>query len=265
MILVSINDTNVAEALNHFEMDRTAEEILETHLTLETSPDYPIILEEHENRTGSQQGTHYRQSPESREYGEIELEIGIDTEEIQVDKVSINPESGEAELEFSSERGEDPRKYKILSFDEKEVALLAEVGYGERETAQVKYDKEEEKIKGRRSPEDSWKNYRGVRERYRIQLLEEIMNTFEDLREQPEEQFTGSKFQHLRPVYNAVTEKIDRNGKAIINEQTHVGSARGGDIKKDFKKAVRRVPDDTIDNYHIENDGNEYPIVITEN
>ncbi|MFB6175310.1 MAG: hypothetical protein ABEJ87_05055 [Candidatus Nanohalobium sp.] len=73
-----------------------------------------------------------------------------------------------------------------------------------------------------------------------------------------------SNFEQLRPIYNAVNQKIEDEDRAVINEQTHVGTSRGGDVKKDFKKAVRRAPNDSLDNYKIENDGNGYPIIIEE-
>lgn len=262
---MSVEETSESRALNHFEMGKTTEELLETRLALKTDPKYSLVLEKDDDKTSRLPGKHYRHSPESELYGELDLDdIEVERDEIEVEKISLNPDTGEARLEFESRREEEPRRYRILDSNDEEIALLAEIGYGERETAQLKYEKQTGKIKGRKDPDDSWKNYNGVREEYRVELIEKIITEVEKLREEPEQEFTGSKFQHLRPVYNAVTEKIERNGEAVINEQTHVGSARGADIANNFFSAAVRHPEDSPDNYEESSGKGRFPIIITE-
>lgn len=65
-------------------------------------------------------------------------------------------------------------------------------------------------------------------------------------------------------VYCRVTRVLDsQHGQYSIRDKTHIGSYRGGHILQRFKSLVRRHPEDELDNYRIENDGNgKYPIVI---
>lgn len=73
----------------------------------------------------------------------------------------------------------------------------------------------------------------------------------------------SSKLNHLMIYYRRITQGIEENGSFHINSRTHIGSARGGHIKQNFKMAVRRIEDDSLENYQIENDGGgDYPIII---
>lgn len=73
----------------------------------------------------------------------------------------------------------------------------------------------------------------------------------------------SSKLNHLMIYYRRITQGIEENGCFRITSTTHIGSARGGHIKQNFKMAVRRVEDDSLENYKISKDGGgDYPIII---
>lgn len=78
---------------------------------------------------------------------------------------------------------------------------------------------------------------------------------------------TGSgksgKLQKLMRYYNRVIDVINRDGRIVIRRDTHVGSARGFDVKKNFVKAVKRHPDDELKNYDFVRDKKgSYPVII---
>lgn len=74
---------------------------------------------------------------------------------------------------------------------------------------------------------------------------------------------TDSRLSRLRVYYREINTMIEENGRAIIHGSTHIGSARGGHIKQNFKSAVRRIPGESLEDFEIENDGSgDYPIII---
>lgn len=73
----------------------------------------------------------------------------------------------------------------------------------------------------------------------------------------------GGRAQKLKVYYEVIQEKLE-DGELVIEKTTHIGSTRGFDILRKFKQAVRRVPDDSLENYEIEGADNygSYPVVI---
>lgn len=65
------------------------------------------------------------------------------------------------------------------------------------------------------------------------------------------EEKENQKLNHLRTYYHRVKEQIDANGKAVITCNTHIGSARGYHVVQNFRMAVRRIDDDSLENYEI--------------
>lgn len=73
----------------------------------------------------------------------------------------------------------------------------------------------------------------------------------------------SSKFNNLRKYYEGVVQELDQNGRCVIKKSTHIGTARGFDIKRYFRQAVRRHPDDCLENYDFVRDRKgSYPVII---
>jgi len=74
----------------------------------------------------------------------------------------------------------------------------------------------------------------------------------------------GGRAQKLRVYHGVITDRIEEEGELVIKSTTHIGSTRGFDIIRKFKQAVRRIPNDSLDNYEIEGDENygSYPVKV---
>lgn len=73
----------------------------------------------------------------------------------------------------------------------------------------------------------------------------------------------STKFEHLKTYYMRVVEEIEKSGKIVIKKNTHIGKARGFNIKRKFKSAVKRHPDDSLENYEFVRDKKgSYPVII---
>ena len=74
------------------------------------------------------------------------------------------------------------------------------------------------------------------------------------------EQKGNTKLQHLRTYYERIQNRLESKGRVKIHDSTHIGSARGIHILRNFKSAVRRIEDDELENYEF--DANGYPVII---
>lgn len=74
----------------------------------------------------------------------------------------------------------------------------------------------------------------------------------------------GGRAQKLRVYYDVIREKLEDQEELVIERSTHIGSTRGFHIVRKFKQAVRRIPNDSLENYEIDGDQNKgsYPVVI---
>jgi len=74
----------------------------------------------------------------------------------------------------------------------------------------------------------------------------------------------GGRAQKRRVYHGVITDRIEEEGELVIKSTTHIGSTRGFDIIRKFKQAVRRIPNDSLDNYEIEGDENygSYPVKV---
>lgn len=74
----------------------------------------------------------------------------------------------------------------------------------------------------------------------------------------------GGRAQKLRVYYEVIREKLEVQEELVIERSTHIGSTRGFHIVTKFKQAVRRIEDDSLENYEIDGDQNKgsYPVVI---
>lgn len=212
------------------------------------------------------QGSTYKLQETSTEWYDDEAldEIQLDDLEIDIQHVKMNAVTGETVLIDSD--GEKTR-YDIRSSYEGNTTFTQEVG---RNKYVFRYDKQQEEVRavevGGEMEPSQWGSPDLEK---RAELMDSLYHEtrkrlWQEKASEDDVKNVNSKFDKLRPYYNAVTNRIEQDGRAIIREDTHVGSARGGHIKRHFKKAVKRAPNDSMDNYRIENDGNEYPIIIEE-
>lgn len=190
-------------------------------------------------------------------------EVEIPGLEINIQQVKMNAVTGETVLVDSE--GQETR-YDIRSSFEGSTTFTQEVG---RNTYVFRYDKQEDEVKAVEVGGDMDPSRWGNPElRKRAELIDQMYHETRKIlwenvaSDNDKVKAKDSDFGNLRPYYNAVINKIEEEGRAKIDKYTHVGSARGAHIKDNFKKAVRRVPEDSIENYSIENDGNGYPIII---
>ena len=261
-------ESSTRELEGELELEELAEELEPGEEPVEN---FDLVYRKDMRKTSANQGSVY--TPEgtgSDWYDEDEIsEIEIQDVEIDVEQVKLNAVTGETVLVDSD--GEETR-YDVFSSFEGTTTFTQQVGENTYVFRYEKGDVEEEgKVRateiGRSHEPVEWG---GDELRKRVQLVDRIYhearrNLWQNRKEEDEINAENSKFEQLKPVYNAVNNRIEQDGRAVINEKTHVGSARGAHIKRDFKKAVRRNPEgDSLDNYTIKNDGNEYPIIIEE-
>lgn len=199
-------------------------------------------------------------------YDGSEIEgVEINDFELNIQEVKMNAVTGETVLVDSS--GNETR-YDIASTYEGTTTFTQQVGNNQYV---FRYDSQEDTVRateigGNMAPSEWGNDELKKRTQLMAELYKESRNTLWNSQKDESINTEDSNFDQLRPVYNKVTGDIDRSEKdrSVIHGDTHVGSTRGGHIKKDFKRAVRRAPNDSIDNYEIKNDGNGYPIVIQE-
>lgn len=72
----------------------------------------------------------------------------------------------------------------------------------------------------------------------------------------------GFKQDRIKSRFSEIFDSLEEDGKFVIRRTTHVGALRGGNILLEFKSAVRRLDDWSLDELEIENDGNGYPVTI---
>lgn len=192
-------------------------------------------------------------------------EVEVPGLEIDIQQVKMNAVTGETVL-VDSEGSET--RYDIRSSFEGSTTFTQEVG---RNTYVFRYDKQEDEVRavevGGGMEPSRWGNP-DLRKRAELMdhMYHEAREKLWQEKTEDEIQAHNSNFDQLRPVYNKVTGDIEESDsdRCVIETDTHVGSTRGGHVKRDFKKAVRRAPNDSLDNYNIKNDGNGYPIIIEE-
>ncbi|AOV95114.1 hypothetical protein AQV86_04285 [Nanohaloarchaea archaeon SG9] len=228
---------------------------------------FDLVYSKDRRESSESHGSTYRLQETGTDWYEDENLEKIEVEglEIDIQEVRMNSVTGETVLIDSD--GKESR-YDIRSSFEGSTTFTQEVG---RNTYVFRYDKNDEDVRAIEVGGEMEPSYWGSSDlEKRAELMDKL---YHETREQLWKEKTteedietkDSKFEKLRPYYNAVTSRIDQDGRAIIKENTHIGSARGGHIKRNFKKAVKRAPNDSLDNYTIENDGSEYPIIIEEN
>lgn len=73
----------------------------------------------------------------------------------------------------------------------------------------------------------------------------------------------STKFEHLKIYYREIVSELENSGRMTIKKNTHIGKARGFNLKRNFVKAVRRHPDDSLENYDFVRDKKgSYPVII---
>jgi hypothetical protein len=228
---------------------------------------FDLVYSKDRRESSKGQGSTYTLDETGTEwYDEEALEnIEVPGLEIDVQLVKMNAVTGETVLVDSE--GQKTR-YDIRSSFEGSNTFTQEVG---RNTYVFRYDKQEDEVKAVEVGGDMEPSRWGNPDlKKRAELMDHM---YHEAREKLWQQKTedeieahNSNFDQLRPVYNKVTGDIEQSDsdRCVIDEHTHVGSTRGGHVKKDFKRAVRRAPNDSLDNYNIKNDGNGYPIIIEE-
>lgn len=232
----------------------------------ETTESYDLVYSKDRAQSSESEGSVYTLAGTGSEwYEEAALEeIEIEDLEIGVEKVKMNAVTGETRLIGKDGAATD---YNVFSTYEGNLTFTQELGG--RDYA-FRYDSDRENVKavevGSGQEPMDWNSDELSKHAELMEQLytESRKGLWRQQENEPGHELTGSKFRKLRPIYEAVTGKIEQEGRAVINEQTHVGKARGAHIKEAFKQAVERAPQDSKDNYRIENDGNEYPIVIEE-
>jgi len=242
-------------------LEELAEE-LEGKGNEEISPD--LAYKKHRGLSKGQEGCVYvLNEVRSEWYDETELEsVEIDQFELNIQEIKINAVTGQATLVNSSS---NEIEYEVYDTSKESITFTKQVG---KSDFVFRYDRESGEVRaaeiGGSGHISEWRNPELKKQ---VKLIDSVYqeaskNLWQNEKSKgvnPED----SKFGKFYPIYKAVTNRIEEDGEAIITKYTHVGKARGADIKNDFKRALTRAPDDSLDNYTIENDGDGYPIRIT--
>lgn len=241
-------------------LEELAEE-LEQRENDESSSD--LVYKKHRGKSNDRKGSFYTLNEVRSEwYDETELEdVEIDEFEVDIREVKMNAVTGQTTLVNSDSK---EIRYEVYDTSDHSITFTKKIG---ESSFVFRYDRNSEEVKateiGGSGHVSEWRNPDLKKQ---IKLIDSIYqeasrNLWQNEKTKgvnPEE----TEFGKFYPIYNAVTNRIEKDDVAIITKYTHVGEARGADIKNHFKQALVRAPDDSKDNYEIENDGNEYPIRI---
>jgi hypothetical protein len=228
---------------------------------------FDLVYSKDRRKSSQEQGSTYRLQESGSEWYDDEAleEIQVEGPEIDIQEVKMNAVTGETVLVDSS--GQETR-YDIFSSFEGTTTFTQEVG---RNKYVFRYEKEEDEVKAVEAGGDMEPSCWGNEElKNRVELIDNMYHKARERlweRNEPDEKinYKNSNFDQLRPVYNWVKARIDRseNDLARIEKDDHVGSTKGIHIVQDFKKAVRRAEEDSIENYSLDENEN-YPMSIKE-
>lgn len=252
------------------ELEELAEKLEEDQQ--EEVDSFDLIYSKDGRRSSSMQGSFYTLEEAASDWYEGSEIEGVEIEDFELDiqQVKMNAVTGETVLVDSS--GNETR-YDIASTYEGTTTFTQQVGNNEYV---FRYENNGDtiaedtvraiEIGGDMEPSEWGNEDLKKKTQLMAELYKQSRNSLWNSQRDESINTEDSNFDQLRPVYNKVTGDIQQSDsdRAVIHEDTHVGSTRGGHIKKDFKRAVRRAPNDSLENYEIENDGNGYPIVIEE-
>lgn len=222
-----------------------------------------LIYKKHRGLSSEQKGSVYvLNEVRSEWYDETKLEdVEIDQFELNIQKIKINAVTGQATLVNSDNK---EIHYEVYDTSNQSITFTKQVGESD---FIFRYDRDPGEVRaaeiGGSGHISEWRNPELEKQ---IELIDSVYQEASNNLWQNEKSKgvnpCKTDFGKFYPIYNAVTNRIEEDGVAIITENTHVGEARGGDVKNDFKEALVRAPNDSKDNYEIENDGSEYPIRI---
>lgn len=228
---------------------------------------FDLIYSKDGRKSSQMQGSFYTLEEAASDWYDGSEIDGVEIEDFELDiqQVKMNAVTGETVLVDSS--GKETR-YDIESTYEGSTTFTQQVG---NNGYAFRYDSREDTVRaieigGEMEPSEWGNEELKKRTQLMAEMYKESRNTLWNSQKEEKLNTENSNFDQLRPVYNKVTGDIEKSEKdrSVIHEDTHVGSTRGAHIKRDFKRAVRRAPNDSRDNYEIKNDGNGYPIVIEE-
>lgn len=224
---------------------------------------FDIVYGKDPAETAEINGSVYRpQGTGSEWYDEDEIDpVEIPDLEIDVEQVKLNAVTGETVL-VNSSGGET--RYDVFSSFEGTTTFTQEVG---RSTFVFRYDKHEGEVNAAEIGGNETVEWANDELKKKVRLVDRMYheareNLWKRKSKDSELKNKTSKFDQLRPIYDAVTNRIEQDGKAVINEKTHVGSSRGADIVNDFFTATVRHPEDSPDNYEESSGKGSYPIEI---
>ena len=228
---------------------------------------FDLIYSKDGRKSSDMQGSFYTlEEAASDWYEDSELDgVEIEGFELDIQQVKMNAVTGETLL-IDSDGNEE--RYDIESTFEGSTTFTQEVG---NNSYVFRYDSQDDTVRaieigGDMDPSEWGNEDLKKRTKLMAELYKESRNSLWNSQKDEEINTENSNFDQLRPVYNKVTGDIEKSeqDRCVIGRYDHVGSKRGGHIKRDFKRAVTRAPNDGIENYEIKNDGNGYPIVIEE-
>jgi len=229
------------------------------------SEGFDLIYDKDGRASNSREGSVYSLKESGSDwYKEDELDnIEIGGLEIDVQQIKMNAVTGETVLVDSSG---DETRYDIFSSYEGTTTFTQEVG---RNEYVFRYNKQTDEVKAIEIGGDmSASEWGSEKLQKRAELMDKIYHeTRKSLwhKKASEDRIEtkNSNFDQLKPVYNKVRNDMEKSeqDRAVIEKSDHIGSTRGIDIMMDFKKAVRRAPEDSIDNYKIP-ESKSYPLIL---
>ncbi len=234
------------------ELEELAEELEPEEKEVDS---YDLVYGKDHRETSDSTGSVYvPEGTGSDWYDEEDIkEVRIEDFEIDVQQVKLNAVTGETVLVDSDG---DETRYDVFSSFEGTTTFTQKVG---RNRYVFRYDKredeEEDKVRATKiGDKGETVEWQSDELKKRVLLVDRLYhesrrNLWESKKQDEQIKAQNSKFQRLRPVYNAVLDKIEEEGRAVIKENDHVGDIRGPDVANMFFTAVDRHPDDSVDNY----------------
>lgn len=255
-------ESDIEEIGGRVGLEELTEE-LEKRENKESSSD--LVYKKHRGLSSEQKGSVYvLNEVRSEWYDETELEdVEVNHFEVNICEIKMNAVTGQTTLVNSDNKKID---YGVYDTSNDSITFTKQVGQSDYV---FRYDRENCEVRaaeiGGSGHISEWRNPELKKQ---IELIDSVYQEASNNLWQNEKSKgvnpCKTDFGKFYPIYNAVTNRIEEDGVSIITENTHVGEARGGDIKNHFKEALVREPNDSKENYEIENDGSEYPIRITE-
>lgn len=262
--LVPSTDGEIVRELEEGETRQLKKIVKDRLEEAEVREEYDIGYERNRNRTAENPGTFYEPREKSSYYDGPDPEIKLDIE-TEIENFYANVNTGDIMVKDSEG---NTRKYRLLMSCDEGMLLKGEIGYSDREVAEIKYRREEDGNMLKVKLEGQWRNYgkKPVGEakpgsvRQHIEAIDSIYRQLDEARKASESEEQGMLLGNYADAdartdlklldqalgnlkdnsVNSITE-FERKGEARVDKQDHpfntgkgnsTNGAKGGDAAR---------------------------------